>query len=268
MTRYRLTAIATCATVAALCAAALASMEPARSAATGRQSADEQKALAEDTTEFGEGFVISLGGKLYDDIWVTTGGTAPAGRHPAYPKSLPDIGSDSYRCPACHGWDYMGRDGHLGTAAADVPFRNLRDLAGEDPQKIAELINAAPHILPQGNMPGLAVEILALFISLGQYDRPSFLDGDNRAKGDPARGRNIFEGACMTCHRPDGRAILTGEKGDRSSLGWIARTRPEQALHKIINGVPGAEMLSVRFLGADQLADLLAYVQTLDPGER
>jgi thiosulfate dehydrogenase len=268
MTQDWLTGLATCAAIAALCAMAIVATEPARSATAGQQSADEQKALAEETTEFGEGFVISLGGKLYDDVWVTTGGKAPAGRHPAYPKSLPDIGSDSYRCPACHGWDYMGKDGHLGTAAAGVPFRSLRHLAGEDPQKIAELINAAPHILPQGNMPGLAVEILALFISLGQYDRPSFLDDTRTAKGDPARGRNIYEGACMTCHRPDGRAILTGERGDRSSLGWIGRNRPEQALHKIINGVPGAEMLSVRFLGADQLADLLAYVQTLDPGER
>lgn len=266
MTCNWLKGLTTCAVVTAL--SGMVAVASAMSVTTGRQSADEQKALAEETTEFGEGFVISLGGKLYDDIWVTTGDKPPAGRHPAYPKSLPDIGSDSYRCPACHGWDYMGKDGHLAKAAEGVPFRSLRYLAGEDPQKIAELINAAPHILPKGNMPNLAVEILSLFISLGQYDHESFFDAKGKAKGDPARGRNIFEGACMTCHRPDGRAILTGEKGDRSSLGWIARNRPEQALHKIINGVPGAEMLSVRFLGADQLADLLAYVQLLDPGEK
>ena len=60
---------------------------------------------------------------------------------------------------------------------------------------------------------------------------------------------------------------LNGEKGDRSSLGWVARNRPEQALHKIMNGVPAAEMLSLRFLSDIQIADLLAYLQSLDPNE-
>ncbi len=48
------------------------------------------------------------------------------------------------------------------------------------------------------------------------------------------------------------------------ALGWVGQNRPAQALHKIINGVPGADMLSLRFLPEQSLADLLAYVQTLD----
>lgn len=135
MTHNRYGRIAICTAVVLLCAMGPSRSQSVLPVATGSQGSDEQKALTEETTEFGEGFVISLGGKLYDDVWVTTGTTPPAGSHPAYPKTLPAIGSASYRCPACHGWDYMGKDGHLGTSAPGVPFRSLRHLAGEDPQK-------------------------------------------------------------------------------------------------------------------------------------
>ena len=102
----------------------------------------------------------------------------------------------------------------------------------------------------------------------GQYDRDAFLDASGKASGNLIRGRDIFEGACISCHQLDGRMFLHGERGDRSSLGWIARNRPEQALHKIVNGVPAAEMLSLRFLSEAQIADVLAYLQTLDPAEQ
>ena len=49
---------------------------------------------------------------------------------------------------------------------------------------------------------------------------------------------------------------------------WVSRTRPEQALHKVLNGVPAAEMLSLRFLSDEEIADLFAYLQTLDPEEQ
>ena len=86
--------------------------------------------------------------------------------------------------------------------------------------------------------------------------------------GDPEGGQAIFEGACINCHQIDGRRYLRGEHGDRSSLGWVVRNRPTQALHKIMNGVPGAEMLSLRFLSDAAIADLFAYLETLDPDEK
>ena len=36
----------------------------------------------------------------------------------------------------------------------------------------------------------------------------------------------------------------------------------------MINGVPAAEMLSLRFLSVDQIADLFAYLQSVDPAEK
>ena len=78
-------------------------------------------------------------------------------------------------------------------------------------------------------------------------------------------GKDIYEGTCTRCHQADGKAPLYGEAGNKASLGWIARNRTEQAVHKIRNGVPLADMLSLRFLDRESLAGLLAYLQTLDP---
>ena len=126
-------------------------------------------------------------------------------------------------------------------------------------------IVAPEHPFPVDGLTDLSLLLLAAFITEGQYDRNRFLDENGHAIGDAASGERIFEGACINCHEIDGKAYLKGESGDRSSLGWIARNRPEQALHKIMNGVPMAEMLSLRFLTDEQIADLVAYVQTVDP---
>jgi mono/diheme cytochrome c family protein len=81
------------------------------------------------------------------------------------------------------------------------------------------------------------------------------------------RGKDIFQGTCERCHDADGKAPIYGERGDKSSLGWIVRQRPEQAVHKIRNGVPGADMLSLRFLNMESLSGLLAYLQKHDPAQ-
>ncbi|MFM9616228.1 c-type cytochrome, partial [Streptomyces niveiscabiei] len=77
-------------------------------------------------------------------------------------------------------------------------------------------------------------------------------------------GKDIFEGVCNRCHQGNGNAPLYGESGDVSSLGWVSRQSPAQAVHKIRNGVPSAEMLSLRFLDIERVGDLLAYLQTLE----
>ena len=88
---------------------------------------------------------------------------------------------------------------------------------------------------------------------------------ERRSQGDPLRGKDVYDGICNRCHQADGKAPIYGEPGDVSSLGWIARQHPAQAAHKIRNGVPSADMVSLRFLDIEQIGDLLAYLQTLDP---
>lgn len=218
-------------------------------------------AHAEDT-ELGPVFLLSLGGKLYDNAWRILDLSTPEGRNPALADAPSVPRRDTWRCVTCHGWDYTGTE-HDGIA-----FPGLDKLADATPEAIKERLLDAEHPFPSDLLPELALELLSLFISTGQYERSAFLNDAGEAIGNPEFGRDIFEGACMSCHQLDGRMFLRGERGDRPSLGWVARNRPEQALHKIVNGVPAAEMLSLRFLSEGQIADLLAYVQTLEPAEQ
>jgi thiosulfate dehydrogenase len=212
--------------------------------------------------ELGPTFLLSLGGKLYDDLWVVLDQEPPARRNPAAPADALVGDRATWRCATCHGWSYSG--GAVGGAT----YPGLRGLAGTDPEAIKERIIAPGHPFPAEVLPELGLDLLAFFIRDGFYDRADFIEETGRAVGNPEFGRDIFEGACISCHQLDGRAYLRGEHGDRSSLGWIARRRPEQALHKMINGVPAAEMLSLRFLSPDQIADLFAYLQAIDAAEQ
>jgi mono/diheme cytochrome c family protein len=211
--------------------------------------------------ELGPVFLLSVGGKLYDDLWVMIDEEPPAPRNPSVNDDLDIDDRASWRCVSCHGWDYKG------ARVGNIRYPELRSLEGKDPEWIAERIRDPAHPYPGEELPDVAVELLATFISLGQYELSSFVDDEGRATGDPEFGRDIYEGACINCHQLDGRGFLRGEEGDRS-LGSVARNRPGQALHKILNGAPAAEMLAMRFLAAESVADLFAYVQSLDPTER
>ncbi len=224
----------------------------------GSEYANAQQTIAGDT-ELGPVFLLSLGGKLYDDIWTVTELTAPDGANPAYPPD-PNVSEyDTWRCVSCHGWDYRGSEGERGSVVSGLVAPSLTSLIGEDPRLIADKITSETHPFPGRDLPDLAAELLSAFISSGQRSLSAF------SGGNPDYGRAIFEGACINCHQIDGLRYLRGEPGDKSSLGWLVRNRPEQSLHKILNGVPAQEMLALQFLADQQVADLLAYLATLDP---
>jgi thiosulfate dehydrogenase len=213
-------------------------------------------------TELGPVFLLSLGGKLYDDLWLVLDEEPPAGRNPAVPADATVSDRASWRCVSCHGWSYAG--GQVGGAI----YPGLKNLSAANSEAVQARILDPAHPFPAFRLSDLAAQILAYFITEGLYDTADFFDDGGRALGNPEFGQDIFEGACINCHQLDGRRYLEGEQGDRSSLGWVSRERPEQALHKILNGVPAAEMLSLRFLSEAQIADLFAYLQTLDSSER
>jgi thiosulfate dehydrogenase len=225
---------------------------------SGQACAQQLDTAQSGPDELGPVFLISLGGKLYDDLWTVTELPPPDGANPAYPANPQIADRDTWRCVSCHGWDYKGSGGERGVAVPDLKAPGLTALSGTDPERIIELIRAPSHPFPSDQLPELAGELIAAFLSGGQRDIGEF------AGGDPEAGQGIFEGACTNCHQIDGRRYLRGEPGDRSSLGWRVRNRPEQSLHKILNGVPAAEMLSLHFMPDWQIADLLAYVVTLD----
>ncbi|MEM8689543.1 MAG: c-type cytochrome [Pseudomonadota bacterium] len=212
----------------------------------------------------GEVFVLSIGGKLYDNLFTMLGKEEPAEANATYPTDVSAKSLGTWRCVACHGWDYSGADGERGGIARSRAFTSLRAMEGLDPKEISNKIRSTPHTYDAELMPEYVADILGLFLSLGQYNVGALLDENGASRGTASAGQPIFEGACSNCHQLDGRAYLRGERGDKSSLGWLARNRPQQVLHKILNGFPGTDMLAMRFLPDQQLMDLVAYMQTLD----
>lgn len=229
------------------------------------QLAQEKEVLGGKEHEFGDAFIVSLGGKLYDDFWAGSGASPPTQRNPAFPadKVVSDV--DSWRCVSCHGWDYNGADKTPGSEQQSKQFVSLRHLQGADPFNVTEAFTKAHPDHPIQTTRGLPLDLLLLFVSVGQYDAKTVQPTATASPDKLDRGRDVFEGACMSCHDPDGKSGFEMRAGLRRSLGWLARHRPRRAAHKIINGVPGQSMLSLRFVEEEAIADLLAYLKTLDP---
>jgi len=240
-------------TVAAVC---LMVAMPLSAAAGGTGGRDDT---------LGRKWLLSLGGKLYDNLWMVLNVPPPKGRNPQYPAGAAIPAPDTWRCVACHGWDYRGREGHLKRLMNSPKFVSLRNVRSLSRKTIIERFTTGSHAFYGRVLPPPMREALAYFLSRGQHDVTKMMDATGKAKGNPLVGKDIYEGTCISCHQADGKAYIEGEEGDRPALGWVARHRPQQALHKIRNGVPGADMLSLRFLTDEQIAGILAYLQTLDP---
>ncbi len=206
---------------------------------------------------------IAHGGTLYDDWFEAVGaasgkGARPAeGRwdtHPAYGSRGAMEGRDTWRCVACHGWDYEGADGADGAG--------IRGAAGKAVEAIVAVLKDATHAYSDAMMNADQFRDLALFVGRGQHDAGAHIDPvTGAAAGDPERGAGYYNTICAKCHGMDGRK----PKSMADPLGRMARDDPWASLHKVRNGQPGAQMPALRALPMQVSVDVLAYTQTL-PG--
>jgi thiosulfate dehydrogenase len=126
------------------------------------------QAMADDT-ELGPAFILSLGGKLYDDLWKVLDASPPAFMNPAFGERASVAPRESWRCVTCHGWDYDG-------AVIDgLVFPSLQHLRNVDPDRIVERLRDPSHPVPVENLPDLSIQILGFFLSKGQYDPGTIL---------------------------------------------------------------------------------------------
>lgn len=251
--------------VAATLAAALYMLSLPQTPASAELIPQEKEVLEGTEHEFGDAFIVSLGGKLYDDFWQGSGASPPTRRNPAFPSDITANDTDSWRCVSCHGWDYDGADKTTGSEQQHRQFVSLRHLQGVDPFKVTELFARSHADHPVQRTGGLPLDLIVLFVSVGQYQTRNLQSYKPPTPAHVNRGRDIFEGVCMSCHDPDGKSGFEMHPGIRRSLGWLARNKPKRSMHKIVNGVPGQSMLALRFLEEAVISDLLAYLKTLDP---
>ena len=201
---------------------------------------------------------LAYGGRLYDTCWAVLGVQPPDATHPSYPRSGPMAGGPAtWRCVSCHGWDYRGAVGMPG----------IRGFDGAGVEAIAAIVRDDTHRYPPAMIPDDALAKLALFVAAVQHDVTVFVDaatpGTPKVLGNPVRGRQIFQNVCAICHNFVGDEEIVGEADDLRTLGAITSRNPAQALHKVRNGQPSADMLALRAFDMQATIDVITYAQTL-----
>jgi len=211
-----------------------------------------------------DSWVLSSGGRLYDSWAGTLGVDAPEGTHPAYPAAGSQSGSGTWRCKECHGWDYKGVDGKYGAGSHFSGIVGVRDWVAADPDAIVAILRDATHRYTEEMIPPDAANRLASFVTTGQHDTDAYIEFDTgEVRGDVGRGAEVFQTVCAACHGFEGTALDWGEPGEPSYVGTESQGNPWEILHKIRNGHPGFEMVSLRAFDMQTAVDVLAYARTL-----
>ncbi|CCQ73752.1 hypothetical protein [Magnetospira sp. QH-2] len=193
---------------------------------------------------------ISRGGKLYDDWAKEIDRRFPEDPHPSFPTGVEiAVGSNTWRCVECHGWDYKGNNG----------IRGIRNLAGAHPLAIEKILTDETHRMDDF-LKHKDMTDLANFISQGQVEVNEFIDPTSKkAKGNKDTSPEYFLTLCATCHGEDGRAIRT-----MPPLGRVADNSPWKVLHRMFHGHPGDYMPAWQASMPPTIAkDVLAKLQTL-----
>lgn len=211
---------------------------------------------------------IADGGRMYDKWWSELRMDPPTGTHPSYPETGKKKGADSWRCKECHGWDYKGADGAYGSGSHFTDFTGILDSASMSSEELQGWLNGSTnpdHDFSQ--MEEFAFDALINFLQGEMADISPYVNADSTVNGDPANGRDLFEGTCASCHGLDGKEMNFGDAEEPEYLGTIANDNPWEFFHKASFGQPGEPMPSAIGLGwsMQDIADLLAFAQTLPP---
>ncbi len=218
------------------------------------------KARAEQ--EVGHLQFISQGGLLYDNWYVHLGTPPPTDTHPGY-TGIGEQGAASWRCPACHGWDYKGDWGGYAQGRQRQGITGIRNMTYAPLEPIVAVLKDDAHRFG-GRIPAQAMTALAYFVARGQIDMDLYIDRKTRkASGDPDQGARIYQTICARCHGINGKFLNFNTTEDPAFVGTVANQNPWRTLHKIRMGQPEVDMVSMLAFTTRDHVDVLAYAQTL-----
>ena len=217
---------------------------------------------------FTEEPALSGGGQLYDKWWAVLGLDAPEEDQPLWATQSTNerSGPDTWRCKECHGWDYRGADGAYGSGSHFTGFSGVFDSASLSADELLAWLDGttnADHDFSAAGEVGL--NAMVTFLLQEMMDVSTFINDDKSVAGDPAHGKELFDGTCAACHGVDGKKINFHDADDPEYVGTVAGGNPWEFFHKASFGQPDSPMPAGKALGwsMEDLADLAAYVQTL-----
>lgn len=210
-------------------------------------------------------WVLSSGGRIYDNWWNALDKEPPQTTHPSYPATGKTTGASTWRCKECHGWDYRGVDGVYGSGSHYTGIKGIYGAIGANEAAIAALIRDPVHGYTEEMINEEELKRLAAFVSRGQADISRYVNLETREIiwGDLNRGRAIFQSICAACHGFDGRALDWGDGDEHAYIGTEAFAAPDEVFGKIMNGHPGVAMINLRAFGPEAAHDVLSYAATL-----
>jgi len=211
-----------------------------------------------------EAWVLSRGGRIYDNWYSTQGLDGPEDTHSAWPASnTKKSGAVTTRCKSCHGWDYRGADGKYASGSYKTGIKGVIDFTG-GVGDLMTVLRGETHGYSEEMIPPEQAEYLATFMAKGLIDMNAVIDFDSgEVKGDAASGAPVYQTTCAACHGFDGRALDWGDADEPGYIGTEAVGNPWEVLHKIRNGHPGVEMVSLSAFPMQTALDVLAYTRTL-----
>lgn len=217
---------------------------------------------------------VARGGLLYDTWWkVVPGASEPKSDQTLWSLQTTNKrkGSVSWRCKECHGWDYKGKDGAYATGSRRTGFPGVWDAAQKKSvEELAAILRGKPN--PKHDFSSVLrpadITDLANFLKNGLVDVTQYVDYKTKKPigGDEGRGKSQYV-LCGACHGPDGKKLNFGTDKAPEYVGTVAKSNPQEFLHKIRMGQPGSQpaMPGALVLGwtIKQVVDVLDYAQTL-----
>jgi mono/diheme cytochrome c family protein len=208
------------------------------------------------------------GGALYAAWDIVLGVELPDSNHPLWYVDEP-VNRNSWRCVACHGWDYGGWETPpAGESQEGVVYPGVFSMMGESEEEIIAWLDGSndpdhdfSNYLSQENMQDLSAFLATSLIPSELYVE----EGTGRVRGTALAGEELYKEKCRECHGSDGARINFGSAEYPAFLGNLAKANPWRAAHIIrfghlqTNVKPGARY---GWLFYDEI-DLLTYLQQL-----
>lgn len=212
-----------------------------------------------------EAWLLAAGGRIYDNWWKALDVAEPNGTHPSYPEVGQKSGEGTWRCKACHGWDYAGKDGVYANGSNYTGIIGIQGAAGRSVEQIAAIIRDSTHLYSTDMINEEQLGRISAFVSRGQIDMSLYIDIETRqvTAGDINIGRGVFQTVCAACHGFDGRLLDWGDGDEGKFIGTEASELADEVLHKILNSHPGAAMINLRAFPLEYAIDVLSYAATL-----
>jgi len=234
------------------------------------------------------------GGKIYDKWWqITANSTEPTTTNTRWPASNTTIiGSSTWRCKECHGWDYRGADGAYASGKHATGFNGIVNtnnftMRYPDAASVYTFLKENANHGFSGFFTDSEYYALTKFImtmraevntGLSSID---FIDDNTKLAtngADANSGKTLFETSnsisCSnsSCHGADGKMIDFNDKDlsttPNTFIHNIAQENPWEFIHKARFGDAGTFMPTLydandaSVTTINVAADILAYAQS------